>query len=102
MILQIGQLNASVEEEGGPLACRDEFKGERRRSARLSQEPIEDLISVARIVVKRDEAFDLGHGGKGDRVRDGAVAPPHVPRVLASAVLGIVDEDVDASRQREP
>ncbi len=35
VILQIGQLAASVEEEGGSLASRDEFEGERGRSARL-------------------------------------------------------------------
>src|SRR5689334_8142170 len=77
---------------GGQLQRRRVAAQRQPPLARVGGEPVELLVGVHRIVVKKDGALGAGPPGEAERVGGGGVPPADVVGVLAVGVLAVVDQ----------
>src|SRR5215471_8196160 len=71
-----------------------DFEGGVRVGKRFTEQPVEVGVGVARIVMKGHDVLRFGELREAERLRERAVAPADMPRILMRIVLAVVDEKI--------
>ena len=85
---------ALAELESGSFPSWSELEGELRGTPDLIQQPVEHLIGMGRIVMKRHKPLDTSRSGEGNGLRQCAMPPAYMRQVFGRGVLGIVNKQI--------
>ncbi len=66
----------------------------------LVEQPIQIGVGVVRIVMERNEVLRLAERREAERLRERAVSPPDVARVLVRVVLTVVNQQIRIGGER--